>query len=93
MSRRNKVMRKVVPRRRFDMTTVSGRIKRHAYDTDMTRAELAQYFGVSKQALNKWLITKPTMLNAFHIRGFSAALGLDAKETQYLLHLLQEGRT
>lgn len=89
----HKEMRKVVPKyRRFDLRTVSGRLKHHAYEMDMTRAELAAALGVAKQTINCWLITKPRLLKAEAIDRFCIALALDERERTQLHQLLREGK-
>ena len=67
--------RKIVPKRRFDLSTPHGLLKRHAYTMDVTRAQMAAalrvsvrtldgYFGYTRERLKPWMVDTLTPLLA-----------------------------
>ena len=90
-------MRKVVPKRKWDLKTVEGLLKREAYRTDTTRKEFAKALGVTTHTFDK-IIAPPNAnkfnkikLNRHHIDTMCDVMGIHDSKREGILRAY--GRT
>ena len=86
-------MRKVVPKRKdaWDLSTVEGLLKQHAYRTDTTRAEFATALKTSAAYVHK-IMAHPnaknkTKINKHHIKVLSDLMGLTEEQRNKILQI------
>ena len=92
-ARKNSEMRKVVPKRKdaWDLSTVEGLLKQHAYRTDTTRAEFATALKTSVAYVHK-IMAHPnaknkTKINKHHIKVLSDLMGLTEEQRNKILQI------
>ncbi len=68
--------RKVVPRRRFNLRTPHGLLKRHAYHMDVTRAQMADALGVSVRTFDAYIGYRRELLRPWMVNALAPVLGL-----------------
>lgn len=86
-------MRKVVPKFKYawDLSTVEGLLKQHAYRTDTTRAEFATALKTSVAYVHK-IMAHPnaknkTKINKHHIKVLSDLMGLTEEQRSKILQI------
>ena len=93
--RRNSEMRKVVPKRKFDLKTAEGWIKKYGYQTDTTRKEFAEALGTSRFYIDKVLAApnakNKTKLRPFHIETFAKCMALTQEQKDKIYVAYNEG--
>lgn len=68
--------RKIVPKRRFDTSTPHGLLKRHAYNMDVTRAQMAGALGVSVSTFDGIIGYRPHLLKPWMVAALTPLLAL-----------------
>ena len=92
-------MRKVVPKRKdaWDLSTVEGLLKQHAYRTDTTRAEFATALKTSVAYVHK-IMAHPnaknkTKINKHHIDTMCDLMGLTQEQRDKIYVAYSKGQT
>jgi len=72
--------RKVVPKRRFNLKTPHGLLKRHAYTMDVTRAQMAEALGVSVKTFDAYIGYRRTLLRPWMVTALAPLLALTPQD-------------
>lgn len=72
--------RKIVPKRRHDLRTPHGRIKRRAYEMDVTRAEMSAALGVAVKSFDGLIGFNGHRLKPWMLDRLAPVLALTADE-------------
>lgn len=77
--------RKIVPRRKHDLTTPAGLIKRHAYNMDTTREQIATALGVKVSTLHGYLGYRPHALRPWMVHVIAPVLALSTADVAAIM--------